>query len=120
MQHTPLYERDHGKLFQTSPVKTEYVNSQREVMAKTELLAGETFGIYPTFQNVSIGDLIGEDQGNLIDDHDIPKLIKLGHGEGCNYLLEAHDHDCSIRAMRVIMVGEILIKTAWVMRPVED
>ena len=78
MQHTLLYEGDHGKLFQTSPVKTEYVNSQREVMAKTELLAGKALCLYLSFQNLNIKDLIGADLDNLFKDYEIPKLIELG------------------------------------------
>ena len=53
-QHTPLYEKDHGKLFQTSMVKMERVNNQREVIATTELITGEILGRCPTFENVHV------------------------------------------------------------------
>ena len=43
-QHAPLYEQDHSKLFQTSMVRMERVNNQREVMASTELITGEILG----------------------------------------------------------------------------
>ena len=109
-QYAPSYEDDYGKLFRPLVVKMEYASNKREVIALAERLASETFGIYPTFQNVSIGDLIEADLDNLFKDYEIPKLIELGYGEEYNRALTAHDDDCSTRAMRTMMANEMLVR----------
>ena len=89
-------------------------------MAKTELLAGKALYLHLSFQNLSIKDLIGADLDNLFKDYEIPKLIELGYGEEYNCALTAHDDYRLTRAMRTMMVNEMLVRTTWLMKAIDD
>ena len=52
--HALEYEQDHSKLFQTSKVKMDIINDNREVVATCDLLVGEILGLYPTYRPVMI------------------------------------------------------------------
>ena len=85
--HALEYEQDHSKLFQTSKVKMDVINDNREVVAMGDLLVGEILGLYPTYRSVMIEDFVEKEDGDAIKDYDIPKLMSLGYGEECNCVL---------------------------------
>jgi hypothetical protein len=118
--HALEYEQDHSKLFQTSKVKMDIINDNREVVAMCDLLVGEILGLYPTYRSVMIGDLIEKEDEDTIEDYDIPKLMSLGYGEECNCVPESRDGDYHIRVTCVIEEGETLFRTPWVMRSMDD
>ena len=75
-----------------------YIKDIRKIVAVDELLVGEVLGIYPSFRNVKVGDIMDTSIYDDIEDSDIPRLIKMGKGTDCNCVLELKNNDCIIRA----------------------
>jgi len=117
--HADIYEEPGGKMFQLSMVKMAVIKDNREVIAVDELLAGEVLGLYPSFRNVKVGDIMDSSVYGNLEDSDIPRLIRIGRSEDCNCVLELKDNDCIIRAARTICTNEVLVRTPWVMNSID-